>query len=429
MGCIGRICLDDTPAMPFWMEYIVFVLYVGLGPCAWILFGIAMFKGRKRMLLVERGGRRWKGAPPRVTILIPAKDEGERIRDCIESVLRQDYPNFSVIAIDDRSTDCTGTIMDELAARNPETLRVVHIQEGTRPEGWTGKCNALHTAVKDAEGEWLLFVDSDVVLQPDALSSTVSLGEDKDCDLVSLLPRLESHSFWESLLVPLAGVRGLDDVPGGADQQQSPQARGVCQRAVSDDPAKRLRRHGRPRTGARPLLRGCGDRAGAQTRRIQDPDFVGGGPGGGADVQLAGRDHARVGPEFFRRERWPARTHFPGDFCFVLLCSFSAYAAIGWGVYRFIHPVNLFRGWGWMGAGVVHGALMTIFLGIMYTWSGNRRSNALFFPLGGAMLLAIFARSLWMCLTGKVEWRGTKYTHRMAAELPQVGQAMARELK
>src|SRR5262249_42537063 len=84
--------------------------------------------------------------------------------------------------------------------------RAIHIAEGTLPDGWTGKCNALHSSVKYADGDWLLFVDSDVILQPNALPATLALAEGRKLDLVSLLPRVESGGFWEGLLVPLAGM-------------------------------------------------------------------------------------------------------------------------------------------------------------------------------------------------------------------------------
>src|SRR3989440_2082776 len=186
-------------------EYILFILYVLVGPAAWALFFIALLRGRQRLSLLHRRAGQAVTGSPRVTILIPAKDEGERIRACIESALGQKYANFSVIAIDDRSTDRTGAVMDELAAKHPN-LRVVHIRDGSLPAGWTGKCNALHSAVKHADGEWLLFVDSDVILKPDALPVTLSLAVERDYDLLSLLPRIESGGFWEGVLVPLCGA-------------------------------------------------------------------------------------------------------------------------------------------------------------------------------------------------------------------------------
>jgi hypothetical protein len=95
---------------------------------------------------------------------------------------------------------------------------------------------------------------------------------------------------------------------------------------------------------------------------------------------------------------------------FMLVCCFSAYAAIGWGVWRQMHPVSPIGGIGWLASGGVHVLLMTLFLSLMYRWSGNRPALALLFPLGGGLMLAIFIRSLWLCASGKVEWRGTTYS-------------------
>ena len=81
-------------------ERIVGTVYVLVGPLAWLTYGVLMYAGRRKMLLLHRPPPPLNtDKPPRVTILIPAKDEGERIRACIESALAQDYPNFSVIAM------------------------------------------------------------------------------------------------------------------------------------------------------------------------------------------------------------------------------------------------------------------------------------------------------------------------------------------
>ncbi len=171
----------------------------------WLAIGFAAYKGRKKMRLIRRPGMELPKPAPKVTVLIPAKDEGARIRACIESALGQDYPDFEVITVNDRSSDDTGRVMDEMAKANPR-LRVIHIKDGELREGWTGKNNALHTAVSHASGEWYLFVDSDVILQPDALRTALAFSAAKNVALFSLFPKLESHTIWESLTVPLAGT-------------------------------------------------------------------------------------------------------------------------------------------------------------------------------------------------------------------------------
>src|SRR5271154_6885738 len=108
-----------------WAEFLLFAVYFLAGPGMWIIFPIGLYQARKRMNLI-RQPRDPVPNPPLVTILIPAKDEGERISDCIKSALNQDYANFHVVAVDDRSTDQTGKILDEIAAGDPR-LTVVHI--------------------------------------------------------------------------------------------------------------------------------------------------------------------------------------------------------------------------------------------------------------------------------------------------------------
>src|SRR4051812_28244512 len=99
-------------------ELVTYLTYLTVGPVAWSLYGLAIIAGQRKMRLLSRPPVEpvRADAAPSVTILIPAKDEGERIRACVQSALAQDYPNFNVITIDDRSTDNTGAVMDELAA-------------------------------------------------------------------------------------------------------------------------------------------------------------------------------------------------------------------------------------------------------------------------------------------------------------------------
>jgi hypothetical protein len=117
----------------------------------------------------------------------------------------------------------------------------------------------------------------------------------------------------------------------------------------------------------------------------------------------------------------------------VLVCCFSAYAALLWGLYRLVAPATL--GWNavwgfssaaaWIIGAAAHLAVFSHFLGVLYHWSGNPRRNALLFPLGGVLLLMIFFKSLRMCITKKVEWRGTNYSHVMADQLGTPAQQKA----
>jgi cellulose synthase/poly-beta-1,6-N-acetylglucosamine synthase-like glycosyltransferase len=109
---------------------------------------------------------------PKLSLLVACRDEAANVRAALSSVLAQDYPALEVVAVDDRSGDATGAILDELAAQHP-MLRVVHVT--SLPEGWLGKTHALARASEAATGELLLFTDADVVFAPGALRRAASL--------------------------------------------------------------------------------------------------------------------------------------------------------------------------------------------------------------------------------------------------------------
>ncbi|MEW6197107.1 MAG: glycosyltransferase family 2 protein [Planctomycetota bacterium] len=143
-------------------------------------------------------------AGPCLSVLVAGKDEEANIEACLTGLLRQDYPGFEVIAVNDRSTDRTGVILDALAAREPR-LKVVHVRD--LPEGWAGKNHALHLGVQRADGRWLCFTDADCRFH-DArlLAAAVRVAERDGIDFLSVLPTLEAHTFWERVVQPPAGA-------------------------------------------------------------------------------------------------------------------------------------------------------------------------------------------------------------------------------
>ncbi len=396
------------------MEYVLFAVYILVGPVVWALFLVGMTMGRKRMSLLERPHPRLPEPIERATILIPAKDEGQRIRECVEAACNQTHPNYQVIAIDDRSTDETGAILDELAARYPH-LRVRHIQNDELAPGWTGKCNALYRTVNEADGQWLLFVDSDVVISPDALAASVARTSRRGYDVMSLWPKLESHTFFEGLLVPLC-------------------ATGVSMMYLVSLTNKDYLRNVAFANGQFLLIRRSvydemGGHAAVKDRFCEDVEIARLLKKRGKRIRIAwGTDFAAVrmyssvsgifkgwGRNFYAGSLGKPWRILAG-LAFILLCGFGAYAATGWAIFRLMNPDGVFGGgWGWSAAAAIHVALMHAALVKVYAWSGNPRFNALLFPLGGVMLMGVFLRSLRMCMTNKVEWRGTHYTHRMAA--------------
>lgn len=147
---------------------------------------------------------------PRVSVLVPARDEEHNIEACVRSVLAQCYPDFEVLVLDDSSTDHTGEILAALHAEDPR-LRVLG---GTPlPAGWLGKHWACHQLAKAASGDLLLFVDADTRHHPEALANAVAALQSEDADLVTALPRQVVGTWAERLVIPILPWSVLSFIP------------------------------------------------------------------------------------------------------------------------------------------------------------------------------------------------------------------------
>jgi glycosyltransferase involved in cell wall biosynthesis len=125
------------------------------------------------------------GPAPFVSVVVAARNEERNVEAAARSLLAQAYPSLEIIAVDDRSTDRTGAILDARAAEEPR-LKVMHVRE--LPAGWLGKNHALWLGAAAARGEWLLFADADVIMAPDAVSRAVAYAERRGLDNVTILP-------------------------------------------------------------------------------------------------------------------------------------------------------------------------------------------------------------------------------------------------
>lgn len=148
---------------------------------------------------------------PQLTVVVPARNEQANIQSCVESLLAQDYAHLRVIAVDDRSIDGTGAVLDRLAAAHADRLRVLHISE--LPAGWLGKSHAMHTAAQEAIGrdgaEYLLFTDADIYFRPDALRRSLAYAVALDADHMVLAPTMISKRWDEAAVLGYFQVFGL----------------------------------------------------------------------------------------------------------------------------------------------------------------------------------------------------------------------------
>ena len=186
-------------------------LQFALGALGWFLAAVWIVRCVRGGLSYRRTPRIRTRPPPSgaplVSILVPAKNEERNIRECLGTLLGQDYPSIEVIAIDDGSTDRTGDLIEEAARADG---RLVGLKASPTPNGWTGKNWALSLGARRARGDWLLFTDADTRHGKTALSSAISHALERGLEFLSLTPGVLAGSFWERTLQPAAlGYLGL----------------------------------------------------------------------------------------------------------------------------------------------------------------------------------------------------------------------------
>jgi glycosyltransferase involved in cell wall biosynthesis len=146
----------------------------------------------------------WDRTPPgkpRVSIIVPARNEADKIEEPLTQLLNLDYQNYEVIAVNDRSTDRTGEIMDRVASSPAahQRLRAVHINE--LPSGWLGKTHAMWMAGQQASGDWLLFTDADVFLEPQTLRRALAYAEESHADHLVVFPQMIMKHPGERMMI------------------------------------------------------------------------------------------------------------------------------------------------------------------------------------------------------------------------------------
>lgn len=129
---------------------------------------------------------------PRVSLIMPARNEEHALESAMRSKLANTYPELELVLVDDRSTDATGAIADRFAQSEPR-LQVVHVEH--LPEGWLGKVHAMQRGMERASGEWVLFSDADVHLAPGTLEKIIAYGEREGLGHVTVLPEVTSSGF------------------------------------------------------------------------------------------------------------------------------------------------------------------------------------------------------------------------------------------
>lgn len=342
---------------------------------------------------------------PLVSAVIPAKDEEGALGDCLASVLAQDYPNLEILIVDDRSTDGTAAIARLAAGRDPR-VRLVSITD--LPDGWTGKTHALHVASAEARGAWFWFLDADTRHAPESLSVMMEYARGHDAAMASLVPEMRCETFWEKVVQPLAGIVLMRSFP---------------LYAVNDDRKKPAFANGQYILIRKDAYRAAGGHEAVRDRFVEDIYLARRVKALGLPIRCAVstdisstrmytnlpqivRGWSRILYDALGRRSWP----LVGKVVEPLIFSQTGDAAVIVAVLMLILGAAGPFAWWLLGLGVLHQVLKTSVLYRMYRFSSPASARyALWYSLAGLVMIWVCVRSIWMCLTGRVTWRGTSY--------------------
>ncbi len=182
-----------------------FVLAGGIG-LVWLIRLVTIGSVLRRRCVLKPDA--FQGPPenaPRVSVLVAARDEEDNIETCVTTLLDQDYPDFELIVIDDRSRDRTPAILTRLQLQFGDRLRVITVRECL--DGWFGKSHAMHVGVAESHGDWLLFTDADCrQTSRHTLSIAMQEANTHGSDFLSIIPMLETRTAWERILQPACSL-------------------------------------------------------------------------------------------------------------------------------------------------------------------------------------------------------------------------------
>ena len=165
------------------MEILLWIYFSGMG-IFWYVFYLYVARMSRRLpQLTKVAGAKQNLA--KLSVIVTAKDEAHTIEKALQTLLEQDYPDFEVIIVNDRSTDDTGKIIDRFSKTHP---KIVPLHIDHLPDDWIGKVHALHTAVQHASGEWLLFTDADVHHHPTLWQRAIQYAQSRSLKHLALMP-------------------------------------------------------------------------------------------------------------------------------------------------------------------------------------------------------------------------------------------------
>ncbi|NDB63103.1 MAG: glycosyltransferase [Nitrososphaeria archaeon] len=180
------------------VNYVFVAILVGIS-LAWIVLIKTMSESFRHTPILDK----FESKPhhtPKVSVILPARNEEGFIQKCLDSLIQQDYANYEIIAIDDSSDDSTGKIISEYSKKNS---KVIHVSAEPKPEGWMGKNWACMQGYKKATGELFLFTDADTSFAKNVISLAVSHLESASLDALTVIPKMVCLDPWTKISLPV----------------------------------------------------------------------------------------------------------------------------------------------------------------------------------------------------------------------------------
>jgi glycosyltransferase involved in cell wall biosynthesis len=183
--------------------HILWTAYFGLIAASSLIGSALCALGLRQLPWLKRTEPARSDRAPSISIIFAARDEAEKLPTALPTLLAQDYSDYEVAAVNDRSRDATLDILNQFA-RASKRLHVCNLSE--LPPGWLGKTHALDAGYRASRGEWLVFTDADVCFTPDVLSRAMAMAEERGWDHLTLMAGIEMHGVWEIAAVSYFGL-------------------------------------------------------------------------------------------------------------------------------------------------------------------------------------------------------------------------------
>jgi glycosyltransferase involved in cell wall biosynthesis len=385
-------------------QWTILEIYAGIIAIWPIRHVVLWYLDRGLDILTARSPRYSAQAPPLITAIIPAKDEEKTLAECLESVCAQTYPNLEILVVDDRSSDRTGAIARRAAETDPR-VRVITITH--LPDGWTGKTNALQVAADQARGRWFWFLDADTRHEPENLSIVMEYARENGAVLASLLPEMRCETFWENVVQPLAGIVLMQSYPLFR---------------VNDDRSSLAFANGQYILIERSAYEAVGGHRAVRDRFVEDIRLADRVKRTGLPIRVAiareigstrmysslnqlVRGWSRILYDALGRNPW----RLLGRLLDPIIFSQSGHVALLVSLFLLATGRNGPFAKYLLVMSLIHHAFAFTVLRRVYRLSVPQTRYVAWYPLANLIVEWILIRSIRMCLTGRVTWRGTVY--------------------